>query len=139
MVRHLGILHAQIAEAMPSCTQPSAALHQLLLLTLRYFHQHQGLIKLFLMQIGYGDSTATEQLRGARQTYRSLLSKIIEDGIAQGVFLSADVLDRLIAINSIIGTINWSLYELLVVKSETFDPEALSERLTSHLLRSLMR
>jgi AcrR family transcriptional regulator len=136
MVRHLNQLHSQIAQALHPNIVPTEALQVVLLLTLRYFHHHQGLIKLFFMQIGYGDTTATELLT-ARQTYRALLLQVIEAGIAQGLFLPPDQLDLQLAINSIIGTINWSLYDLLVVKNQTFDPEAFAEKLTTHLLRSL--
>lgn len=137
MVRHLGKLQLQIAQALPACSHPAKALHVVLLLTLRYFHQHQGLIKLFFMQVGYGDTTATEQLREVRQTYRNILLTIIEDGSEQGIFLSPPVLDVQLSINSIIGTINWSLYDLLVVKNETLEPETFAQQLSSHLLRSL--
>lgn len=137
MVRHLGELQLQIAQALPACSHPAEALHVVLWLTLRYFHQHQGLIKLFFMQVGYGDTTATEQLREVRQTYRNILLTIIEDGAAQGIFLSPPVLDVQLSINSIIGTINWSLYDLLVVKNETLEPETFAKQLSSHLLRSL--
>ena len=111
MVRHLGILHQQIAQAVAQGTHPASALHTVLVLTLRYFQAHQGLIKLFFMQIGYGDTTATQQLRDARQRYRNILLTILQNGIAQGIFLMSDVLDVEIAINSIIGTINCSLYD----------------------------
>ncbi len=137
MLRHLGELQLQIAQALPACSHPAEALHVVLWLTLRYFHQHQGLIKLFFMQVGYGDTTATEPLREVRQTYRNILLTIIEDGSAQGIFLSPPVLDVQLSINSIIGTINWSLYDLLVVKNETLEPETFAKQLCEHLLRSL--
>ncbi len=38
---------------------------------------------------------------------------VIEDGIAKKIFLAPDVLNIQIALNSIIGTINWLLYDLL--------------------------
>lgn len=139
MVRHLNQLHSRIAQAIQPGFHPSEALYTLLLLTLQYFHQHQGLIKLFFMQIGYGDATATEHLREARQTYRNLLLMIIEAGIAQGLFLPPDILDTQLAINSIIGTINWSLYDRLVVKNEMIDPESFAQKLSVHLLRSLTK
>lgn len=139
MVRHLGILHRQIAQEIKQYTNPAEALHCVLVSTLRYFRTHQGLIKLFFMQIGYGDTTATEHLYDARQTYRNILLFILEDGIAKGVFLTPDVLDLQIAVNSTIGTINWSLYDMLVVKNEDIEPDELAKKLTSHLLRSLMR
>ncbi len=57
----------------------------------------------------------------------SILLTIIEDGVAQGIFLNPPVLDVQLAINSIIGTINWSLYDLLVVKNENLEPEAFAK------------
>lgn len=136
---HLDVLHSQINQALNPSISPVEALEMVLLLTLRYFHHHQGLIKLFFMQIGYGNATATEQLKSARQNYRNLLLQVIEAGMSQEVFLPPEELDVQLAINSIIGTINWSLYDVLVVKNETFDPEALAQKLTTHLLRGLRR
>jgi hypothetical protein len=43
------------------------------------------------------------------------------------------------AINSIIGMINWSLYDQLVVKNEVIEPENLASGISIHLLRSLIR
>jgi AcrR family transcriptional regulator len=142
MIRHLEILHHQIMQKIENVSNPVEALHLVLLSTLRYFQAHQGLIKLFFMQIGYGDAialpgTATEQLRKARQTYRDILESILESGIMGGVFLSPDILDVQLAINSIIGTINWSLYDLLIVKNESIEPEVLAKKLSEHILRSL--
>ncbi len=139
MVRHLNELHTQIAQTLQPSWHPTEALHMLMLLTLQYFYQHQGLIKLFFMQIGYGDSTATEHLKQTRQTYRDLLLTILEQGMSQGVFLPPPLLDVQVAINSIIGTINWSLYDLLIVQNQTFDPEAFAKKLFTHLLRTLTR
>ncbi len=137
MVKHLEILHSQVAQELQQDSEPVEALHTVLLFTLRYFHQHQGIIKLFFLQIGYGDLTATEKLKKARQTYRDILLNIIEDGIAQGIFLPPEVLDVQLAINSIIGTINWSVYDLLIVKNETLEPEEFAQKLLSYILRSL--
>ncbi len=137
IVRHLNKLHLQIAQAHKAYSHPIEAMQMVVLLTLRYFHQHQGLIKLFFMQVGYGDVAATEQLQSARQNYRNILSTIIEDGIAQEIFLNPPVLNVQIAINSIIGTINWTLYDLLVVKNQNLEPEVIATQISSHLLRSL--
>jgi AcrR family transcriptional regulator len=137
MIRHLDCLHSQISQALIPSLSPVESLHTLLLLTSQYFQKQQGLIKLFFMQIGYGDATATQQLQPTRQTYRTLWLQVIEAGIAQEVFLPPDQLDVQLAINSIIGTINWSLYDLLVVNNQTFDPEAFAQKLTIHLLRGL--
>jgi AcrR family transcriptional regulator len=137
VVRHLGILHNQISQEVEQYSNPAEALYIVLVLTLRYFQIHQGSIKLFFMQIGYGDTIATEQLRDARQTYRNILESILKSGIAEGAILTPDVLDVQIAINSIIGTINWSLYDLLIVNNVSIDPDKLAKRLAVHLLRGL--
>lgn len=137
MVHHLGILHRQIIEEVEQCFNPVESLRIVLILTLRYFHTHQGLIKLFFMQVGYGDAIATEQLREARQTYRDILASILQSGITEGIFCTSDILDVQIAINSIIGTINWSLYDLLIVRNEAIEPDDLAVRLLAHLLRGL--
>jgi Tetracyclin repressor-like, C-terminal domain len=137
MVHHLGILHRQIDREVEHSADPVAALHLVLILTLRYFQAHLGLIKLFFMQIGYGDPTATVQLRDARQTYRNILESILRSGIAEGIFLDADVLDVQIAIDSIIGTVNWSVYNQSIVRNENIEPDELAEKLTVYLLREL--
>jgi AcrR family transcriptional regulator len=137
VVRHLGILHNAIVQEVESCPNPIEALHIVLISTLRYFQAHQGLIELFFMQIGYGNAIATEQLRETRQTYREILESILRLGIAEGVFLNPDILDVQIALNGIIGTINWSLYDLLIVKNENIQPDELAKRLLVHILRSL--
>ncbi len=143
MVHHLGIMHEQLAQAVESPSvermlQADEALNKVLVLTLRYFQSHQGLIKLFFMHIGYGDTEATEQLQAARQRYRQILLSILENGMEQGIFLSSNMLDTNIAVNSIIGTINWSLYDQLVVKNEDIEPDDLARRISTHLLRGLM-
>ncbi|MEM7796233.1 MAG: TetR/AcrR family transcriptional regulator [Cyanobacteria bacterium P01_C01_bin.118] len=137
MVKHLGLLHRQIIEVTKQIPEPVKALETVLLLTLQYFQTHQGLIKLFFMQIGYGDTEVTKQLQEVRQTYRDILDSILQSGMSQGVFLSSDSLDVQIAINSIIGTINWSLYDLLIAKNENIEPDALAEKLSTHILRGL--
>jgi AcrR family transcriptional regulator len=137
MVYHLGILHRQIRQEIEQYSDPVEALRIVLILTLRYFQVHQGLIKLFFMHIGYGDAIAAEQLREARQTYRDILASILQSGITRGVFINSDDLDVQIAINSIIGTTNWSLYDLLIIKNESIEPDALATRLSTHILRGL--
>jgi AcrR family transcriptional regulator len=137
MVHHLGILHRQIRQEIDQYFDPVAALNIVLILTLRYFQAHQGLIKLFFMQIGYGDMIAIEQLRESRQTYRGMLESILQSGIISGTFIPLDSLDLQIAINSIIGTINWSLYDLLIVKDEGIEADCLAKRLSVHILRGL--
>ena len=139
MVRHLGTLHSQIAQDVKQCANPIDALECVLISTLRYFRTNQGLIKLFFMEIGYGDATATKQLKDARQTYRNILLSILGDDISQGILLDQDRLDVQIAVNSIVGTINWSLYDLLVVQNQDIEPEELAKRILSFLLPSLTR
>ena len=80
---------------------------------------------------------ATAKLNRARQTYRNFLSEIIEAGIEQKVFLNRELLDVDLAINSIIGTINWSIYDLLIVQQKSLDPDRFINQLLPHLLRSL--
>jgi|GEM_PF-624147 len=134
MVRHLEILHSQIMQNVEQDCNPVEALEIVLVLTLDYFQKHQGLIKLFFMQIGYGNTTSTEQLYKSRQTYRHILQSILEKGIAQEIFIPLDIE---IAINSIIGTINWSLYDLLIVNHQYLNAAKLAERLSVHILRGL--
>lgn len=137
MVQHLEKLHTQIAYALEKNLEVEMALQTVLLLTLDYFHQHQQIVKLFFLEVGYGDFTATEKLNQARQNYRNFLRKIITAGIKQKILLNSELLDIELAINSIIGTINWSLYDLLIVQNTSFDPESFMQKLLPHLLRSL--
>ncbi len=137
MVRHLNVLHAQISQDIQYCGNAMDALECVLVSTLRYFRQHQGLIKLFFMEIGYGDAEATQQLKVARQTYRKILGSILKEGSSQGIFLDAKLMDVEIAINSIVGTINWTLYDLLVVQNKNIKPDNLATRMLAFLSRSL--
>jgi AcrR family transcriptional regulator len=137
MVHHLEILHPKITQEIGLSSDPVEALYTVLTLTLQYFQEHLGLIKLFFMQIGYGDATATMRLNESRQTYRNILESIIQSGITKGLFLSLDILDIQIAINSIVGTVNWSLYDLLIVRNEGFESDELAKRLAVHTLRGL--
>ncbi|MEO0986023.1 MAG: TetR/AcrR family transcriptional regulator [Cyanobacteria bacterium J06639_14] len=138
MVHHLEILHGQLIQKIEHLPHPVEALSTVLILTLRYFQAHQGLIKLFFMQIGYGNKIAVEQLRETRQTYRDILASILHLGISKGIFLALDDLEIQIAINSIIGTINWSLYDLLIVQDKAIEPDNLAAGLSKHILRSLV-
>ena len=133
-VKHLGILHRQIDRELEAQNDPVLALDTVLILTISYFQQHQGLIKLFFMQIGYGNATAIEQLKESRQKYRNILECIIQQGITKNIFVTLDVP---IAINSIIGTINWSLYDLLIVNNENIESSELANKLLVHFLRGL--
>ena len=134
MIKRLELLHNQIIQELENVQDPIQALNLVLILTLRYFQVHQGLIKLFFMQIGYGDTTATEQLRDTRKTYRHVLESIIQRGIKAKIF---SILDIEIAINSIIGTINWSLYELLIVNNKNIDSDKLARKILIQILRGL--
>ena len=136
MVERLKILHRQIQQKIEPNSDPGEQLHQVIVLTLRYFQSHQGLIKLFFMQIGYGNEVAIEQLRETRQTYRNILQTILETGSDRGYFNSN--VDIQIALNSIVGTINWTLYDLLIVNNENIKSDELAKKLSTHLLRSLM-
>ena len=137
MVRHLNRLHNQIANALTSELEVEAALHTVLLLTLNYFHQHQSIVKLFFLQIGYGDFVATSKLNRARQTYRGFFRDLIQEGMKQKVFLDSELLDIELAINSIIGTINWSIYDFWIVQQKPLEPQIFTDKLLAHLLRSL--
>ncbi len=133
-VEHLEILHSQILKHLEQDCDPVQALAIVLELTLKYFQEHQSLIKLFFMQIGYGNTSATKKLQKTRETYRQILQSIIHQGIDQNLFVSLDVQ---IAINSIIGTINWSLYDLLIVKNQNIEADKLAEKILIHSLRGL--
>ena len=137
MVRHLTELHAQIADALQSDLEVETALYVVLSLTLDYFHQHQSIIQLFFLQIGYGDSVATNKLNQARQTYRRFFRDIIEAGIKQEIFLNSELLDVELAINSIIGTVNWSIYDFWIVQNKSFESKSFIDKLLPHILRSL--
>ena len=139
MVYRLGILHSYILREIEPVPNPVDALRLVLLLTLQYFQAHQGLIKLFFMQIGYGDEIATGQLADTRQNYRNILGNILQIGMNEGIFLAEDILDEQIAINSVIGAINWTLYDILVVRNENIDAYELADKLSVHILRSLLR
>jgi len=138
MVRHLQAMHAQIKQALPRCSTAMDGLECILTLTLNYFRQHEGLIKLFFMEIGYGDTKMTQQFNDARQSYRRILRAILKDGSKQGVFLDPKALDLEIAVNSIIGTINWTVYDILVVQNKSINSKKLAGRLLVFLSRSLL-
>lgn len=137
--RHHIYLQTQIVEEVALCDHPLDALECVILLTLRYFRQHQGFIKLFFMEIGYGDAEVTEKLKKVRQSYRNILLEILENGISKQVFLDQDILDVEVAINSIIGTIAWSVYNTLVVKNKDIEPEDLAAKIFSFMSRSLLK
>lgn len=131
-------LQAQIVQEVARCTHPLEGLECVILLTLRYFRRHQGFIKLFFMEIGYGDAEVTRQLKGVRQAYRDILLAILQEGISKQVFLDQNVLDVEIAINSIVGTITWSVYNTLVVQNKDLEPDELAARILSFISRSLL-
>ena len=137
MVKHLDRLHQQIAAKLELELEPEAALYKLIGLTLKYFQQHQKIIKLFFLEVGYGDFVATAKLSQARQNYRNFIAEIITAGMQQRIFLDSGTLDLELAINSIIGTINWSMYDILIVQNKSLEPEIYTNRLVPHILRSL--
>lgn len=137
MVRHLERLHSQIAAELATDLEVETAFATVLSLTLEYFQQHQQIIKLFFLEVGYGDFVATAKLSQARKNYRSFFRKIIQAGIEARIFLSEPTLDVELAINSIVGTINWSVYDLLVVQNKSLEATKYLDRLLPHLLRSL--
>ena len=89
------------------------------------------------MQIGYGDERATEQLSEARANYRRILRSVIEGGIQQKRFLAMEPLELETLVSSIIGTINWTIYEQLVVKQQELNAQATTNRLVVLFLRSI--
>ena len=137
MMRHLNALHSQIEVALKQDLEAETALYTVVILTMEYFQQHQQIIKLFFLEVGYGDFVATAKLNQARQNYRHFLREIITRGIEAGIFLDETILDVELAINSIIGTINWSIYELLIVQNKSLEAKSYTDRLLPHVLRSL--
>ena len=137
MVKHLNRLHEQIVTELKQDLESEAALYTLIRLTLEYFQQHQKIIKLFFLEVGYGDFVATAKLSQARQNYRNFIAKIITTGMQKRIFLNSETLDLELAINSIIGTINWSMYDILIVQNKSLEPEIYTNRLVPHILRSL--
>jgi len=138
MERHLETLHTQIMQDVECIDDALQALECVLISTLNYFREHQGLIKLFFMEIGYGDMEAMQQLKAPRATYRKIIKTIIKKGIHQGRFRDQKELDIEMAINAIVGTINWSLYDLLVVQEKSIEPKKLAQRILTFLLQGLV-
>jgi len=137
MVWRLGILHKHIEQEIAVEPQAKYQLAIVLEQTLIYFDQHEGLTKLFFMQIGYGDAEATEQLSNVRQNYRNILRGILMRGIEQGQFASHSPAERELMLNSIIGTLNWTMYETLVVQGEAIAPKQLTAQLMQMFERGL--
>ena len=137
MVHRLGSLHELIEQAIAEEPSPERSLKTIIAQTLAYFQNHQGLAKLFFMQIGYGDEQATKQLSEARANYRRILRSVIEDGIQQKRFLAMEPLELETLVSSIIGTINWTIYEQLVVKQQDIDAQATTDSLIVLFLRGI--
>lgn len=135
MVHRLGILHQLIEEALATQSSSERSLEVVIAQTLTYFQKHQGLAKLFFMQIGYGDEQAVEQLAEARANYRRILRSVIECGIEQQHFVSMNSLELETLVSSIVGTINWTMYEGLVAKE--IDPQTVTDRLVALFLRGI--
>ena len=109
--------------------------HQFLFHLREHIHirRRNGYEKEFLYQLSF----VTTKLTRARQTYRNFLREIIETGIEQKIFLDRRCLNVELAINSIVGTVNWSIYNSLIVREESLDPDRFIQQLLPHLLRSL--
>ena len=137
MVQRLGDLHSLMEEAITYESSPSKALAVVIVQTLTYFQMHRGLAKLFFMQIGYGDERTTEQLSEARLNYRRILRSVIEDGIQQQHFVALQPVEIETLVSSIVGTINWTMYEQLVVKQHDVDLQTLADRLVVLFLRGI--
>lgn len=129
MVHRLGRLHQLIENAIADEPSPERSLKIVIAQTLAYFQAHQGLAKLFFMQIGYGDEQATEQMSEVRARYRRILRLVIEGGIQQKHFLAMEPLEIETLVSSIVGTINWMIYEQLVVKQRNIDARTTTDRL----------
>lgn len=137
MVRRLEDLHQKIETAILEQMSSEDALKLLIIETLTYFHQHEGLISLFFMEIGYGDTKSTQQMKIARKNYRRLLRSVLIRGIQQEEFVKLTPTELELTISSIVGTVNWTLYEVLVVKEENIDPLSLRDSLMALFLRGL--
>lgn len=138
MVHHLGILHPLIDNEIACASSPARSLEAVIAQTLNYFQKHQGLAKLFFMQIGYGDDQAIEQLSEARANYRRILKSVIENGIAQQHFLAMQPVEIETLVSSIIGTINWTVYEQLVISQHNLDFQTMTDRLVALFLRGIL-
>ena len=137
MVYRLGSLHPLIEEAISSESSPKRSLEVVIAQTLTYFQKHRSLAKLFFMQIGYGDAQSTEQLSVARKNYRRILRLVIEEGIQKKHFLAMEPLEIETLVSSIIGSINWTIYEQLVAKQHDIDAHATTNRLVAIFLRGI--
>ena len=137
MVHRLGRLHQLIENAVADEPSPERSLVAVIAQTLAYFQTHQGLAKLFFMQIGYGDEQATEQMSEARASYSRILRSVIEGGIQQKHFLAMEPLEIETLVSSIVGSINWTIYEQLVVKQHNIDPQVMTDRLVVFFLRGI--
>jgi len=137
MVRRLEDLHQRIETAISEQMSSEDALKLLIFETLTYFHRHEGLISLFFMEIGYGDTDSTQQMKTARENYRRLLCSVLTRGIQQEEFVKLTPTELELTISSIVGTINWTLYEVLVVKEGNIDPLSLKDSLMALFLRGL--
>ncbi len=137
MVRRLSLMHQQIEDAIAHQQRPDLSLRVVIEETLLYFDEHQGLIRLFFLEIGYGDVQSTQYLKASRQRYRTILRSVLERGIEQETFISLTPTEIELQINSIVGTVNWTVYERLIVKEEPLEPSALSAELASLFVRGL--
>lgn len=145
MVYRLGILHQQIEEALAAPLSirtahqfsPEQLLEIIIVRTLTYFQSHQGLIRLFFMQIGYGDEQATRQLSEVRANYRRILRSVIERGIQQRCFVRMDFSEIEMLVSSIVGTLNWTIYERLGTEGRDLKPQIETALLSKLFLRGI--
>ena len=137
MVRRLSLLHQRIEDESAHQQRPEILLRIVIEETLLYFDKHQGLIRLFFLEIGYGNVQSAQHLKASRQRYRTILRSVLERGIQQETFISLTPTEIELQINSIVGTVNWTVYELLVVKEEPLDPSVLAAELASLFVRGL--
>ena len=137
MVRRLDVLHQRIENAIAQRQSPEHSLKTVVEETLTYFDEHQGLIKLFFLEIGYGDVQSTQQLQASRQNYRRLLRSVLECGVEKKTFIALTPTEIDLQISSIVGTVNWTVYELLIVRGEPLNPPVLTARLVALFVRGL--
>ena len=139
MIRRLGKLHQIIGTEIADQESPERSLQSIVEETLAYFLEYRGLLRLFFVEIGYGDVQSSRQLVDTRENYRHLLRAVLNRGIQEACFVSLTPTEVELTISSITGTINWRLYELLVVEAKEVDLIVLRDELVALFLRGLRR
>jgi AcrR family transcriptional regulator len=129
MVRHLDRMHTEIGESLEGASDPKRQLQLLVEITLRYFQEQEGVIRLFFMEIGYGDAGAAAKLRRPRENYRRMLRDIViaHNEVRGGRARPEADYDAFI--NCVIGTINWTLFDVLIAKGDSLDAKSVARRL----------